>query len=186
MIIHVKNKNTLIIDDFELKCCVGKNGLKYSKIEGDYSTPKGLFDLKKIYFREDRVGIPKCSLKKKIINVGGSELASDLWQAWGLKGTFNESLSSQLDQLYNDIKIDNAIARIRAFKSLNWAPNWTSINSSIFNKLGNLIIPYYENEMCKFICTVPEEFLHGRKIQIEYIKNIAPKPQKYLGKNTIH
>ena len=67
MIIHVKNKNTLIIDDFKLKCCVGKNGLKYNKIEGDYSTPKGLFDLKKLYFRKDRVGIPKCCLSKKLI-----------------------------------------------------------------------------------------------------------------------
>ena len=67
MIIHVKNKNTLIIDNFKLKCCTGKNGLKYNKIEGDYSTPKGLFDLKKLYFRKDRVGIPKCSLSKKLI-----------------------------------------------------------------------------------------------------------------------
>jgi len=67
MIIHVKNKNTLIIDDFKLKCCIGKSGLKSNKIEGDYSTPKGLFGLKKLYFREDQVGMPKCSLDKKPI-----------------------------------------------------------------------------------------------------------------------
>ena len=67
MIIHVKNKNTLIIDDFVLKCCVGKNGLKSNKKEGDYSTPKGFFDLKKLYFRKDRVRIPKCLIEKKII-----------------------------------------------------------------------------------------------------------------------
>ena len=67
MIIHVKNKNTLIIDDFNLKCCVGKNGLNYNKKEGDNSTPKGLFNLKKLYFRSDRLGIPKCKLSKKII-----------------------------------------------------------------------------------------------------------------------
>ena len=52
MIIHVKNKNTLIIDDFKLKCCVGKNGLNSNKKEGDFSTPKGVFDLKKLYFRK--------------------------------------------------------------------------------------------------------------------------------------
>lgn len=67
MIIHVKNKNTLIIDDFKLKCCIGKNGFNSNKIEGDYTTPKGLFDLNKLYFRKDRVGIPKCNLTKKII-----------------------------------------------------------------------------------------------------------------------
>ena len=67
MIIHIKNKNTLIIDDFKLKCCIGKNGLNSDKKEGDYSTPKGLFDLKKLYFRKDRVQIQRCELEKKII-----------------------------------------------------------------------------------------------------------------------
>jgi len=67
MIIHVKNKNTFIISDFKFKCCIGKNGLNSNKKEGDYSTPRGLFDLKKLYFRKDRVGNPKCKIKKKII-----------------------------------------------------------------------------------------------------------------------
>ena len=67
MIIHVKNKNTLIIDDFILKCCIGKNGFNLEKREGDYSTPKGIFNLKKLYFRKDRVGTPKTKIKKKII-----------------------------------------------------------------------------------------------------------------------
>ena len=67
MIIHVIDKNTLIIDDFKLKCCVGKNGINSIKKEGDYSTPRGLFNLKKLYFRKDRVGVPKCKILKKII-----------------------------------------------------------------------------------------------------------------------
>jgi len=67
MIIHVKNKNTLIIDDFIFRCCVGKNGLNTNKKEGDYSTPKGLFSLKKLYFRNDRVDVPKCKISKRVI-----------------------------------------------------------------------------------------------------------------------
>ena len=67
MIIHVPNKNTLIIDDFKLKCCIGKKGLNSNKREGDYSTPKGLFNLRKLYFRKDRVDIPQCKINKKII-----------------------------------------------------------------------------------------------------------------------
>jgi len=67
MIIHVPNKNTLIIDDFKFKCCVGKRGINSNKKEGDYSTPKGLFALKKLYFRKDRIGIPNCKIKKKVI-----------------------------------------------------------------------------------------------------------------------
>ena len=67
MIIHVPNKNTLIIDDFKFKCCVGKKGLNFNKKEGDFSTPKGLFNIKKLYFRKDRIGIPKCKINKKVI-----------------------------------------------------------------------------------------------------------------------
>ena len=67
MIIHVPNKNTLIIDDFYLRCCLGKGGINSNKKEGDYSTPKGLFSLRKLYFRKDRISIPKCKINKKII-----------------------------------------------------------------------------------------------------------------------
>jgi len=67
MIIHVKNKNTLIIDEFKIMCCVGKNGLSSYKREGDFSTPIGIFKLKKLYFRKDRVGIPKTKISKKKI-----------------------------------------------------------------------------------------------------------------------
>ena len=67
MIIHVPNKNTLIIDDFKLRCCIGKKGINSNKKEGDYSTPKGLFNLRKLYFRKDRIGNPKCKIGKKVI-----------------------------------------------------------------------------------------------------------------------
>ena len=67
MIIHVPNKNTLIIDDFKMKCCIGKKGLNSNKREGDNSTPTGMFKLKKLYFRKDRIDVPKCKIDKKAI-----------------------------------------------------------------------------------------------------------------------
>jgi len=67
MIIHVLNKNTLIIDDFKLRCSIGKSGINSNKKEGDHSTPKGSFNLIKLYFRKDRVGTPKCKINKKVI-----------------------------------------------------------------------------------------------------------------------
>ena len=67
MIIHVPNKNTLKIDDFKLRCCIGEKGFNSNKKEGDYSTPIGLFNLRKLYFRKDHVGIPKCKIDKKVI-----------------------------------------------------------------------------------------------------------------------
>ena len=72
MLIRLKNKDKLIIGDFELKCCIGKSGVKKQKIEGDNSTPKGIFTIGTFYYRKDRVIKPFTNLKTKIIkpNIG--------------------------------------------------------------------------------------------------------------------
>ena len=67
MKITLKNKYTLKIDDFKFKCCIGKNGLKKNKIEGDKCTPKGIFKLGTLYYRKDRVKKPITSLNIKSI-----------------------------------------------------------------------------------------------------------------------
>ncbi len=67
MLINIKNKDTLIIDEFKFQCCIGKNGVKKHKKEGDNCTPKGIFSLGNLYFRKDRVKKPKTPLKTKII-----------------------------------------------------------------------------------------------------------------------
>ena len=63
MIILLKKKHTLQIDDFYLKCCVGKNGITVSKKEGDKKTPKGTFEIEHLYYRGDKLNKPKTSLK---------------------------------------------------------------------------------------------------------------------------
>jgi len=72
MLIRLKNKDKLIVDDFKLKCCIGKSGVKKQKIEGDNSTPKGIFTIGTFYYRKDRVIKPVTNLKTKIIkpNIG--------------------------------------------------------------------------------------------------------------------
>jgi len=64
MNILLKNKNTLIFDEFKFKCCVGKHGFSKNKIEGDKKTPKGIFKLGNIFFRKDRVHVPVSKIKK--------------------------------------------------------------------------------------------------------------------------
>ena len=55
MIISLKNKHTLQIDDFYFKCCIGKNGLSKKKMEGDKKTPIGRFSIEHLYYRSDRI-----------------------------------------------------------------------------------------------------------------------------------
>tara|TARA_B100001121_G_C18654397_1_gene605712 strand:+ start:520 stop:1017 length:498 start_codon:yes stop_codon:yes gene_type:complete len=63
MTIIIKNKGTLLIDDFKFKCSVGKKGFTEKKIEGDLATPKGKYSLGNIYYRADRVKKPLSRLK---------------------------------------------------------------------------------------------------------------------------
>ena len=67
MLLKLKNKEHLIIDEFKFKCSIGKNGIKSKKVEGDNYTPKGNFKIGKVYYRSDRVNKPETKLKTKII-----------------------------------------------------------------------------------------------------------------------
>ena len=63
MLIFVRNKHTLQIDDFIFKCSIGRNGLTKNKIEGDKKTPIGTFKIGDVYFRKDRKNKPETILK---------------------------------------------------------------------------------------------------------------------------
>jgi len=67
MLIKLKNKDTLEFDDFKFRCSVGKNGIKQNKLEGDKSTPKGIFGIGLVYYRADRIKKPNTLVKLKII-----------------------------------------------------------------------------------------------------------------------
>jgi len=63
MIILLKNKYTIKVDDFFFRCCIGKNGITKIKKEGDLKTPKGTFEIENLYYRKDRIDKPKTKLK---------------------------------------------------------------------------------------------------------------------------
>jgi len=67
MIIYLKNKDTLIANEFKLKCCIGKKGVTKNKFESDLYTPSGKFEIGTLYWRPDRVQLPKTKLLCKKI-----------------------------------------------------------------------------------------------------------------------
>ena len=70
MTIFIKNKHTLVIDEFKFKCCIGKKGSTRKKVEGDKKTPKGTFQIENLYFRSDRKKKPSTLLKCIAIKKG--------------------------------------------------------------------------------------------------------------------
>lgn len=112
---------------------------------------------------------------KKVLKKGGLILGKNLWDSWGLEGDFEIYLKDRIRDLLNEINIpSNANAQIRAFKSMYWAPRWTSVNLSLFEYVKPITLPYFDNRMCEFICSVPEKYLAGRQIQIAYLKMRNP------------
>lgn len=117
-------------------------------------------------------------LKKKLLKKGGLKIASDLWNSWSLDGDFESYFTSRLSGLLSKIEIEDTNAKLRAFKSLYWAPRWTSINLSVFSDQHPVSMPYYDDRMCQFICTVPEQYLKDRQLQIAYLKSRSPQLAK--------
>ena len=67
MLLKLKNKEYLIVDEFKFKCSIGKKGLKSKKTEGDQCTPIGVFKIGKVYYRPDRIEKIDTMLKTKAI-----------------------------------------------------------------------------------------------------------------------
>lgn len=63
MIIILKNKQVLKVNEFFFRCCIGKKGLTNSKKEGDLMTPRGLFKIGRLYYRSDREKLPYTKIK---------------------------------------------------------------------------------------------------------------------------
>lgn len=115
---------------------------------------------------------------KKLVKKGGVTLAQRLWESWNLSGDFETYLKQRIRDLLDQIDIADKSAKIRAFKSLYWAPRWTSVSLGFFEAMHPIHLPYYHDEMCQFICEIPEVYLADRKIQIQYIKNRNPELAK--------
>lgn len=115
---------------------------------------------------------------KKVVKKGGLEFADSLWESWGLEGDFKNYLDNRIQELLSQIDIDHVGAKMRAFKSRFWAPRWTSVNLSVFEKAHPITVPYYDNRMCEFICKIPEAYLADRRLQIAYIQKRNPSVAK--------
>ena len=109
-------------------------------------------------------------LFKKMVRPDGFKLAQRLWQHWELEGNFKDYLLARIETSLSKIKIDNLSAKVRAFKTSQWAHRWTTTNLSIFEAAHPITLPYYDDRMCQFICTVPEEYLADRRLQLAHLK----------------
>ena len=71
-------------------------------------------------------------------------------------------------------QIDDLDFRVKAFKTDNWSFRWTLASIRMFQAAAFPRLPFYDTRLADFFCTVPSEFMEGRRLQIDYLKRFAP------------
>jgi len=129
---NIKIKNHLLFcKGYKLKCSIGKSYITNSKEEGDLATPKGIFGLGTLYYRKDRIALPKCKIKKKIIkrNMG--------WCDDSKSKKYNKEISFpfkfKAEKLYRKDNIYDLLINIK----YNYRPVVKGKGSAIFLHLAN-------------------------------------------------
>lgn len=62
--IIVKRSENLLFKNLKFRCSLGKNGVTKNKVEGDKCTPSGIYKLKQVFYRADRIKKITTNLKK--------------------------------------------------------------------------------------------------------------------------
>ena len=110
MHILIKDKY-LIYKDNKVKCAIGKKGIGLKKKEGDLITPKGVYKIKNIFYRKDRVKNLKTKIKKIAINkkMGWCDDARSNKYNKLIKHPFNYSFEKlyRVDNIYDVIIVLN-------------------------------------------------------------------------------
>ena len=110
MNIRLKGKYLYYLN-YKIKCAIGKNGITKNKREGDLKTPRGIFKLKKVLYRRDRIKFFKSTLKKNYIkkNIGWCDDPSSKYYNREIKFPCNYSAEKlwRKDNIYDLIIIIN-------------------------------------------------------------------------------
>ena len=61
------NRKYLTFNDYKVKCAIGKRGIGNKTKEGDLITPKGIYKIKYVLYRKDRVKNINTKIRKIII-----------------------------------------------------------------------------------------------------------------------
>ena len=131
MQILIKNKNTLLCDEFEFKCCVGKNGISINKKEGDNKSLRGTYALGPVFYRKDR--LPNFFTKLKKIEIKKS---------MGWCDDINSRFYNQLIRINKNIKHEKLFRKSKNYDILipikyNYSKPKKNKGSALFLHLTN-------------------------------------------------
>jgi len=146
--IIVKKTGYLNYKDFTFRCALGKNGIKKKIKEGDDITPKGIYKIKIVYYRQDKIKKISTSINSKKIekNMGWcDDPKSDNYnQLINLPNKYNSEKLYRNDNIYDLIVV----------LDYNMNPIIKNKGSAIFIHIAKKIIPQPKGVLLyqKLIC----------------------------------
>jgi len=125
MHIIIKNK-FLIYNNYKVKCALGKRGIGIKKKEGDFITPKGVYKIKYILYRKDRIKKIKTKFSKIVIkkNMG--------WCNDPKSSKYNKLITIPINYSYEMLYKKNNTYDIILVLNYNMSPIKKNKGSAIF------------------------------------------------------
>jgi len=124
----IYSKERLLSDDgvSSFFCIFGKNGVAENKIEGDWKTPTGIFPIRKIYYRSDRIE----KIETKIECIPLSE--NDIWCDDVNKDEYNTLIKLPFEGSYENLWREDELYDIIIVIGYNDNPIIKNKGSAIF------------------------------------------------------
>jgi hypothetical protein len=102
---------------------------------------------------------------------GGRQWLLDNFGLQPQTALLREQVAADLEQYAHLADLD---FRVKAFKTDQWSWRWTTASLRMFQTAVLPRLPFYDNRLVDFFCTVPSAFVAGRRLQIDYLKRFAP------------
>lgn len=114
------------------------------------------------------------TFEKKILKKGSGLLFQKLTDHYVsdsgrmLNEYFQQSISKTAD-------IPDPNFRIKIFKTDQWSFRWTLASIRMYEAGAMPVLPFYDKNVAEILMSIPDEYLAGRKFQVEFIKEYFPQ-----------
>lgn len=126
MIIDVTEDGHLVWSGGRVRCALGRGGIRIDKREGDGATPAGLYPLRRVLFRPDRVNRPHTALRTDRIDV------ADGWCDDAADPRYNRQVRLPYPARHEKLWLEEAIYDVIVVLGHNDAPVVPGAGSAVF------------------------------------------------------
>ena len=114
------------------------------------------------------------TFEKKILKKGSGLLFRKLTDSHvgDSNRLLNEYFQQSLDKTKN---IPDPNFRMKIFKTDQWSFRWTLASIRMYEAGAMPILPFYDKNVAEVLLSIPDEYLAGRKFQVEFIKKCFPQ-----------